>query len=137
MKVTLRSPAHVCLENSAGEKTGYQSDGVSISEIPGALAERFGHEEFVVVHEGDTYRVRVVGNAAGTFTLELQDVDENNAPVRTTAWVGIPTTNGATCEIITTVGDTNRLLIVDTNLDGTPDTAVPPTEVYDGDMTWC
>lgn len=70
--VAAHSPVNICLEDSSGRRTGVDSSGNVLNEIPDSLysGPNAEPETVAVLNPTENYTVHVYGTSSGTFGLE-------------------------------------------------------------------
>ncbi len=97
LQYILHSPLALSVQDGEGRKIGAQN-----SDIPGARFRRFGEVQFISLPASVPHTLKLDGQAEGSFTLEMREV-ENDKILAETAFAGIPTT--AETEALMTVAD--------------------------------
>ncbi len=115
LRFYLHSPLALSIQDSAGHEVS-----ATASDIPGARYRRFGEVQYISVPAAAHPTLALDGEVAGSFTLEVQEI-ENNIVTGTTIFSGIPST--AETEAVMDFSD------------GTIEQASPLTIDYDGDGT--
>ncbi|MDO8241171.1 MAG: hypothetical protein Q7T51_04295 [Candidatus Moranbacteria bacterium] len=92
----LHSPLALSAHDTSGNEIS-----ASVSTIPGAIYKRFGEVQFISLSASVAHTVTLDGLAEGSFTLEMQEV-ENDAVVAKTTFAGVPSSDKAkvTMEVI-------------------------------------
>jgi hypothetical protein len=119
----LHSPLSLELTDGAGDFTGLNNDESVSEEIPGSQYGEFGEVKFVIAPEGPDYSLTMHGQAAGTFSLDVQEMDGDTV-TQTDTVANVPTT-AETVATLAISESTTSSLIVDEDGDGTADITLP------------
>ena len=122
----LRFFLHSPLALSATDATGNEISAAT-STIPGARYRRFGDVQYLSVPAGVAPTLRLDGIAAGSFTLEVQEM-RGNTLVATTTFLGIPNATTTTAQMSFSDGTIEHAspLTVDADGDGDTDITLNP-----------
>lgn len=135
LRISVHSPVEIHLYDSAGNHTGpiqNQNSNLSLIEetIPNSYYLPFGEGVYVGLDTEDEYTIELVGTDTGRFTLEIEEI-LNDEIVDTTTFKNVPVLSGSIAKLTTkTVSDTSALAL-DIEGDGTPDTMIEPSENVD------
>lgn len=114
----LHSPLNMQVTDSLGNVTGLSSDGYINQGIPGSTYGELGDVAYIIVPEGGTYQLSLVGLMSGTFTLDMQESSGNIITASSTI-ANVPTTSSTLASLtVTGALSTVSALTVDTNGDG-------------------
>jgi hypothetical protein len=128
---TTFSPVRLSVFDSAGNQTGFLTDGTWVSQIPGSSVDFVAHSQSVSVPGGSNYTVVIQGLDTGTFTLWQTDSGSSGQLQRRLAWDGVPVVQGSLDTMLAAFGATNVVLNVDTNGTGVADFVLPPGPPHD------
>ena len=122
----LRFFLHSPLALSATDALGNEISAAT-STIPGARYKRFGEVQYISVPASATPTLHLEGFAAGSFTLEVQEV-MGDTVTATTTFLGIPNATTTTASMNFGDGTIENAspLIVDIDADGTTDITLEP-----------
>lgn len=128
----VHSPVSLTVIDSDGNESTV-SDSASKEGIPGSTAGMFGEVKYVLVPAEAAYTMRLSGESAGTFTLDMQELDDGVQTASSTiADVPVTSMTEATLTLNGSV-DSASSLTVDENGDGSTDfsiTPIPGTTVF-------
>ncbi len=114
----LHSPLTLQISDASGNVTGIASDGSIAEGIPGSSYAEFGEVKYVTVPEGNSYSLTLHGQAAGTFSLDMQE-SLGGTVVTTSTIADVPTTSSTLASLSVSGGvDTASPLTVDEQGDG-------------------
>ncbi len=116
----LRFLLHSPLNLSASDNFGNVVNSAT-STIPGARWKRYGEVQVLSVPEGTPITLNLEGYAAGSFTLDMEEIDGANTVLASSTLSAIPSTADTTAAI--------------TFPDGTLENASPLSLDYDGNGT--
>jgi hypothetical protein len=122
----LHSPLTLQLADASGNVTGVAPDGTVTQDIPGSTYDQFGEVKYVIVPEGAPYTLTLRGQASGTFSLDMQEMQGGTVTASSTI-AGVPTTASTTAQM--TIGTSFSALsplTIDEDGDGTIDATVTP-----------
>lgn len=135
LRLSLHSPLSITITDEQGNQTGIVdipgSDLQQIQEdIPGSYYLPFGEGKYLGLLDTGTYHILMDGENIGTFTLNLEEV-ENNQVVASQTFQDIPVSDKTivSFDVSENVEDIN--LNLDTNGDGKTDSQVKPGEEQD------
>jgi len=127
--VSIYSPLSLEVFDQFGNRLGFADDGSLQNDIPGADFNVFGDHKFVYLpEEGAPYTIKFDGTGDGTFTLGIDDIDENQT-TQSQNFINIPVST-ATLGTLEFVDDLAQLLL-DNDGDGTVDQTLSPNAVLD------
>ena len=117
---------HSPLALSAYDSTGNEISA-TISTMQGAVYKRFGEVQYISLPAFTTHTVKLDGLAEGSFTLEMQEM-ENGEVIGKTTFAGIPTSTETKVEMEVTDGtiENANSLVVDFEGDGEIDFSLEP-----------
>lgn len=120
----LHSPLTLGLYDSSGNFTGLKPDGSVSESIPGAQYGEFGEVKYLIAPAGHAYQLVMLGQSAGTFSLDIQEQTGNTVTSSATI-AGVPTTASTIAKLTITngVADASSLR-VDTDGNGAIDTTL-------------
>ena len=129
------SPISIDVYDSSGNHTGPMSvPGSDIqfneAQIPNSYYYKIGEETYLGLDTHDQYRIEIKGLALGSFTLEIDEVF-NDEVIDATAFTDIPVTSNTKASLTTQTVDTTSSLSLDVQGDGTLDVTVSPSETPD------
>lgn len=133
--VSVYSPVDIVVSNAFGNTAGVSEDGVSIyNDIPNADFEIFGDHKFVYLpdDDGQTYSISLTGSDDGTFTLQSQDIDDNQV-MQTEIFSDVPVNQSLVGQV--NLGSVGTTLSLDTDGDAIFDQVLEPTTVMYPDTT--
>lgn len=113
LQYILHSPLALSAYDSSGNEIS-----ATVSNISGAVYKRFGEVQYISLPASTTHTVKLNGLTNGSFTLEMQE-EENNEIIAKTTFAGIPTSDQTKVEMEVT--------------DGTIENANPLTVDFEGD----
>jgi hypothetical protein len=108
----LHSPLALSAQDTSGNEIS-----ASVSTIPGATYRRFGEVQFISLPASVAHAVMLTGLAEGSFTLEMQEV-ENDAVVAETTFAGIPSSDKTKVTIEVTDGTIENASPLAVDFDG-------------------
>ncbi len=122
----LHSPASLSVADGQGNRTEVNGDAVPHEDIPGSTAGTFGEVSYVLVPADAPYTLTLDGQASGTFTLDIQEL-EGAAVTASSTFAEMPVTSSmlATLSVDEHVASTSPLA-VDEDGDGTVEFYVSP-----------
>ncbi|TAK59263.1 alpha/beta hydrolase [Patescibacteria group bacterium] len=126
LRFFLHSPLTLELFDSSGNHVGYNEDGSFDQEIPDVEYGELGDVQYITAQQGPQYQVVLNGLDVGTFSLDIQEVEENNLMKQTTL-ANLPTTGNT--KVTLSIGDgieTASLLEVDEDGDEVVDITLQP-----------
>ena len=130
----MHSPVLIDIEDSASNHTGVAdnpyagSDIKAVAEqIPNSAYFEFGETVYVSLDMEDSYAVSLTGEAAGIFTLEVEEV-HGEVTQGTQAFYNIPVVPAARGELTIEQDGSISGLSLDFDDDGTVDATVPPSD---------
>jgi len=131
----LHSPLNMQVTDSLGNVTGLSSDGYIDQDIPNSTYGELGDVAYIIVPEGVTYQLSLVGQESGTFMLEMQESSGGVVTASSTI-ANVPTTASTLAGLTITGGlDTASALTVNVNGDGSNIITISPilgeTVVYE------
>jgi pimeloyl-ACP methyl ester carboxylesterase len=131
----LHSPLNMQVTDSLGNVTGLSSDGYIDQNIPNSTYGELGDVAYIIVPEGATYQLSLVGQESGTFTLDMQESSGGVVTASSTI-ANVPTTASTTASLSITGGlNTVSSLSVNVNGDGSNIITISPilgeTVVYE------
>ena len=131
--INIQSPLAIEIFDQFGNRLGFADDGSLQNDIPGADFNVFGDHKFVYLpEEGAPYTFNFNGTGDGTFTLGIDDIDENQT-TQSQNFINIPVST-ATLGTLEFVDDQAKLLL-DNNGDGTVDQTLSPNSVLDANQS--
>ena len=107
---------HSPLALSAHDTVGNEISATN-STIPNAEYKRFGEVQYISLPASTIHTVKLDGLAEGSFTLEMQEV-ENSETIAKTTFAGIPTSAGTKVEMEVTDGTIGNALPLEVDFDG-------------------
>jgi len=107
---------HSPLALSAYDSTGNEISA-SASTIPGAEYKRFGEVQYISLPAVTSHTVKLDGLAEGSFTLEMQEVENGEVTAKTT-FAGIPTSDETKVEMEVTDGTIGNASPLEVDFDG-------------------
>lgn len=120
----LHSPLTLGLYDASGNFTGLNPDGSVSENIPGAEYGEFGDVKYLIAPAGSPYQLVMLGQSAGTFSLDIQEQTGNTITSSATI-ADVPTTASTIAKLTITNGVADASsLAVDTDGNGTTDTTV-------------
>ncbi|MDP2838135.1 MAG: hypothetical protein Q8O53_02560 [Candidatus Moranbacteria bacterium] len=135
LRYYLHSPLSLYIRDSAGHTVS-----ATASDIPGARYRRFGEVQYISVPAAVHPTLMLDGEVPGSFTLEIQEID-NNTITGTTTFSGIPSTAETKVEMDFSDGTIEQAspLTIDYDGNGTDDHALAPVlggvVFLEGDVT--
>ncbi len=134
----LHSPLTLEIYDPENRKTGLNLSGVQSEEIPGVEYGLFGEVQYLIAPLDSDYRIELHGYETGTFTLEVQKV-ENDVVTDHITFAEIETKNGTHVTLqVESMLETVADLQVDHDGDGTVDEMISgthgvvlPTETFE------
>ncbi len=115
----LHSPLTLGLYDSTGNHTGPAGDGTTDEQIPGATYNQFGDVKYIIAPEGPQYTLKMNGLADGTFSIDLQELSDDDSILASSTIANVPTTANTLATLTISNGlDTSSPLSVDENGDG-------------------
>ncbi len=92
--ISVFSPVNIFVTDQYGNKLGLVDDGSTINEIPNADFEVWGEHKFVYLptDEGQTYSVSLQGTGSGTYTIKVDNM-QNNQIMGAEVFENLPVTN--------------------------------------------
>jgi len=117
------------MTNSFGNHTGpvpNSNDQLFEAQVPNSYYYKIGEKTYLGLDTQDQYRIEIQGLALGSFTLEIDEVF-NDEVVDSTAYTNIPVTPDTKAFLITQTVETTSSLSIDLQGDGTPDVTVSPS----------
>src|SRR3989344_1801180 len=112
----LHSPLNMQVTDSLGNVTGLSSDGYIDQDIPNSTYGELGDVAYIIVPEGVTYQLSLVGQESGTFMLEMQESSEGVVTASSTI-ANVPTT-ASTLASLTITGGLNTVSSLSVNVNG-------------------
>ncbi len=100
------------------------------SKIPNSYYYKIGEKTYLGLDTQDQYRIEIDGLALGSFTLEIDEVFDDEV-VDSVAYINIPITSNTKASLTTQTVDTTSSLSLDVQGDGKPDVTVSPSEKPD------
>ena len=131
--INIQSPLAIEVFDNVGNRLGFAEDGSLQNDIPGADFNVFGDHKFVYLpEEGASYTFNFTGTGDGTFTLGIDDIDENQT-TQSQNFINIPvsTTTLGTLEFV----DGLAQLSLDDDGDGTTDHVFNPNSILDANQS--
>ncbi len=128
LRFTLHSPLTLDLYDTLGNHTGISTTTNQVEEnIPGSRYLTFGEVKYISVPSSADLRLVMNGYAAGSFTLDMEEVLGDTTTASTT-FAGIPSSASTIATITIPNGSiaSSSPLLVDTNGDGAPDMTIVP-----------
>ncbi|MEW6610108.1 MAG: hypothetical protein AB1352_00550 [Patescibacteria group bacterium] len=95
-------------------------------QIPNSYYYKIGEKTYLGLDTQDQYRIEIKGLALGSFTLEVDEVFDDEV-VDSTAFTNIPVTPDTKAVLTTQTVDTTSSLSLDVEGDGTPDVMLTPS----------
>ena len=122
LQYILHSPLALSAFDSVGNEIS-----ATVSNIPRAQYKRFGEAQYISLPASTNHTVKLDGLADGSFTLEMQEL-ENDEVIAKTTFAGIPTSDKTKAEMEVTDGAIRNtsLLKVDFNGDDAIDFSLEP-----------
>jgi pimeloyl-ACP methyl ester carboxylesterase len=122
LRFVLHSPMNLSAQDVYGKEVS-----ATTSTLPGGKFERFGEVQYISVPVSSAPTLVLDGYAAGSFTLEIQEVSGDDV-VASTTFSGIPnaTTTKATMSFPDGTVAHASLLLIDTDGNGTVDSSLTP-----------
>ncbi|HYD93101.1 MAG TPA: hypothetical protein VEB18_01435 [Candidatus Paceibacterota bacterium] len=114
----LHSPLTLELHDNRGNRTGPVDDGSEEENVPDSHYGRFGEVQYIIAPAGAEYRVELHGLDEGTFSLDIQEMEDGNV-TQTSTVTNLPVSPNtfATFAISNGIEDATPLAI-DENGDG-------------------
>lgn len=138
--ISVHSPIDLHIYDSQGRHLGPVSNERFIeTNIPLASYETIGHEKFIFLPIGNTYRIVGEGTSAGTFDMEVKIIEDGNV-IKTVLYDDVHV-SGTEMRIRGEISSVkmNHLLEVDQNGDGIFESMTEPSAVLNaeesGDVT--
>lgn len=132
LRLRMHSPVSIDIEDSAGNHTGitgnpYANSDIKamVEQIPNSTYLEFGETAYVSLDMEDSYMVSLTGEAAGIFTLEIEEV-RGEATQSTRGFYNVPVMPAARGELTIEQDGSITELSLDFDDDGTVDATVPP-----------
>ena len=127
------SPISIDVYDTFGSHTGpVPNSNAQLFEfqIPNSYYYKIGEKAYLGLDTRDQYRIEIDGLALGSFTLEIDEVF-NDEVIDTTAYNNISITSDTKASLTTQTVDTTSSLSIDFQGDGTPDMIISPSEQPD------
>ena len=126
--ISLYSPVAIQVTDALGNRAGVAADGSVENSIPGANFEIMGEHKFVYLpdDEGQTYTIALKGSGDGTFTLQNQNI-ANDQVTQTEVFTDLSVTTALLGQV--QMSSASTTLSLDDNGDGIIDQVVQPTAV--------
>lgn len=130
-RIIFHSPVNVEATDASGNYIGMLPDGTVTNTIPGASLEVVNGHKYLYLPQGDgeQYNVHFIGTDTGTYTLQVEDIDDSKV-VKTTSFIDQPVTTKVQGSIDIT---TNVAVHEDINGDGIFETDLIPSGVVSVD----
>lgn len=130
--ISIFSPVDIDIVDNQGNHSGLINGAIQ-NDIPNASFEIMGDHKFVYLpdDEGQTYTINLKGTDSGTFTLNNEDIS-NNEVTQTEVFSNIPVTTSLTGQV--NLGSTTTLSL-DNNGDGTTDQTIQPSSIINSDQS--
>ncbi len=132
LRLHMHSPVSIDIEDSVGNHTGVTgnpyagSDIRAVAEqIPNSAYFEFGETAYVSLDMEDLYTVSLAGEAAGIFTLEIEEV-HGEATQSRQGFYGVPVVPAARGELAIGQDGSISQITMDFDGDGSVDVAVAP-----------
>jgi hypothetical protein len=128
-RLVLRSPVAINIFDSAGLHTGPLENTTSDlrlteTQIPNSYYREIAGHKYLGLDGSDTYRIELQGEGLGTFTLEIDDVFNDNI-IASNSFIDIPITASSTGALTITASSTTAL-VLDIDGDGITDITISP-----------
>ena len=123
------SPISIDVYDTAGNHTGpVPNSNLQLFEaqIPNSYYYKIGEKTYLGLDTRDQYRVEIDGLAFGSFTLEIDEVFDDEV-VDSTTYTNIPVTPTTKAILTTQTVNTTSNLSLDVQGDGTPDVTISPS----------
>ncbi|MBI4094899.1 MAG: hypothetical protein HY435_01765 [Candidatus Liptonbacteria bacterium] len=134
LRIGVHSPVLIDIYDSLGNHTGLienpdpKSDLQLVEEqIPNSSIDLFGEGKYASLDTQDRYLLELHGEALGTFTLEIQEVLDDQE-VETISYINIPVASTTKAVMSLQTPDTASALEIDVEGDGITDFALNPME---------
>lgn len=124
--ISVFSPINIFVTDQNGSRLGLAEDGSIINEIPGADFEIWGEHKFVYLPDGQNYAINLAGTDTGTFTLKVQDI-QNDAVIQTEVFRNLAVTPSLSGQVNLAAGTTTTLSL---SSEAAP---VLPSAVFEGE----
>jgi len=126
--ISIYSPVAIQVTDALGNRAGVAADGSVENSIPGANFEIMGEHKFVYLpdDEGQTYTIALKGSGDGTFTLQNQNI-ANDQVTQTEVFTDLSVTTALLGQV--QMSSASTTLSLDDNGDGIIDQIVQPTAV--------
>lgn len=123
--VGIYSPAQFDVYDNHNNHTGVKSDGSIEEAIPGSSYNEVGEAKFIYLPDGGNYIVKTKQTGTGSFDLKVKNYT-NSQLTDETEFLTVPQSTNTTSSL--DLSQTNPLLTVDENGDGTNVETIAPTE---------
>lgn len=132
--ISIYSPVAIQVTDALGNRAGVAADGSVENSIPGANFEIMGEHKFVYLpdDEGQMYTIALKGSGEGTFTLQNQNI-ANDQVTQTEVFADLSVTMALLGQV--QMSSASTTLSLDDNGDGVVDQVVQPTAVVYPDTT--
>jgi len=137
LRLRVHSPISIDVYDSFGNHTGLipnpdPTSNIQVVEaqIPNSYYYEVGEKKYLGLDTKDEYQIEIKGLALGTFTIEIDQV-WNDELQDTTSYADIPVSPNTIGLFTTQFVDTTSPLSLDTSGDGKPDVTVKPAEKPD------
>ena len=126
--ISIYSPVAIQVTDALGNRAGVAADGSVENSIPGANFEIMGEHKFVYLpdDEGQTDTIALKGSGDGTFTLQNQNI-ANDQVTQTEVFADLSVTTALLGQV--QMSSASTTLSLDDNGDGIIDQIVQPTAV--------
>lgn len=132
IKYDIHSPLYLTVADSAGNKTGWDSNTDTIVEnIKGAQYFEIGEIKTVLIPKNIEHTVKLNAYAEGSFTLDIEEL-QGEEVLAETKFEAMPTLSGSIVDIIPSTDTAPAQMSIDFDADGIVETKM---EVNSGETT--
>lgn len=123
LRFLLHSPLNLSATDNLGNIVNYVT-----STIPGSRWKRYGEVQVLTVPKNTSLTLNLDGYAAGSFTLDMQEIDGNNAITASSTLAAIPSATSTRATMAFTDGTLQNAspLLLDYDGNGTTDFSLKP-----------